>query len=67
MSHTIFPLNGELEKKWYCSKYVYFALEAGSANEIEAVETMTTLGLKTIAPQNVWDSTVQILQVGYKE
>lgn len=60
-----FTLDWGTTNKWYCSKLVYFAWNTGKVTETEAIDSINTLGLKKIAPQNVWDSTVQILKCGY--
>ena len=60
-----FSLDWGPTNKWYCSKLVYFAWNIGKVTETEAIESINLLGLKKIAPQNVWDSTVQVLKCGY--
>jgi uncharacterized protein YycO len=50
--------------KWYCSKYVFMAWEAGGATNLEAIHSINTLGLRKVIPQNLWDSTIQLKRYG---
>jgi uncharacterized protein YycO len=56
-----FSFSWGIEKKWYCSKLVFFAWDQAKAEEAEAIDSMNTFGLKKVTPQNIWDSVVQVV------
>lgn len=59
-----FSFSWGLLKKWYCSKLVYFAWNQANAIETNAIQSMSTFGLKKVTPQNIWDSIIQLLKCG---
>jgi uncharacterized protein YycO len=61
-----FSFNWGRVDRWYCSKLVYFAWDIGKAIETEAIESINSLGTKKIAPHNIWNGAIKVLQVGYK-
>jgi uncharacterized protein YycO len=51
------------QDRWYCSKLVFSAWHEADPKDADAIRTKRILGETKIIPQDVWDSSVKIVDV----